>query len=339
VKNYQHLGLLTGAAVALLNVQPSQAANIELTKAEKDSPKESIELSLKTDLTENNLITTQGEIETDLSIDESLTPELASDFNLTEESKDFNQISDSKLNFESETPELIAQNANPNTPTPDVLIPNPEIVIEGGPAPAVGTLEPVAPTPQFLPRAVAPPVGDIAISNIDASMSYLDLGTAARVPRLVLRDAPVREVLSLLGRAAGLNVVYTETGGDATTQASSTISLDLENEPVQDVFNSVLMVSSLQANRRGNTIFVGPQLPLAASNLISRTLRLNQVPVASVAVFLAGQGAQAQQLFTEEERLLIQLPTEGSPNYTKPPELVPLNENSEGDESGSRQPY
>ncbi|MFN6271937.1 MAG: pilus assembly protein, partial [Microcystis sp.] len=40
------------------------------------------------------------------------------------------------------------------------MVPNPEIIIQGVPQ------APGAPT---LPRAVAPPVGDIAISNIDAS--------------------------------------------------------------------------------------------------------------------------------------------------------------------------
>ena len=54
---------------------------------------------------------------------------------------------------------------------------------------------PVAPT---LPRAIAPPVGDMAISNIDAGASEIDLGSSAVVPRLVLREAPAREVLAVL---------------------------------------------------------------------------------------------------------------------------------------------
>ncbi|MEB3337580.1 MAG: AMIN domain-containing protein [Leptolyngbyaceae bacterium] len=145
--------------------------------------------------------------------------------------------------------------------------------------------------PPFLPRAVAPPVGDIAVANIDASPTVIDLGTAERVPRLVLRDAPVREVLALLARAAGLNVAYVEGGaaapaspgaaapttGTATTTGGSTISLDIENEPVQDVFNYVLRLSGLQSNRSGRTIFVGKNLPLDAQGIIVRTLRLNQM--------------------------------------------------------------
>lgn len=184
-------------------------------------------------------------------------------------------------------------------PRPDVLVPNPRITIEGIPAPAAGAVQPVAPAPPFLPRAVAPPLGDIAISNINASASIIDLGTAARVPRLVLREAPVREVLALLARAAGINVAFTGGGaapGGGQAGAEQTISLDLENESVQDVFNYVLQISGLQANRVGRTILVGSQLPQGARNLISRSLRLNQVTAVQAAAFLISQGAERQQI-------------------------------------------
>ncbi|NEQ67581.1 MAG: AMIN domain-containing protein [Symploca sp. SIO2D2] len=201
-------------------------------------------------------------------------------------------------------PTNIAQtttNPTPATPPPEpeVLVPNPTITIEGRPAPPAGAVQPVAPVPPFLPRAVAPPLGDIAISNINAAASTIDLGTAARVPRLSLREAPVREVLSLLARSAGLNIAFIdgEGGGDASqggSTAQQRITLDLENEPVQDVFNYVLQISGFQANRRGRTIFVGAKLPVAARNLVTRTLRLNQVNATSAANFLTAQGAETQ---------------------------------------------
>jgi type IV pilus assembly protein PilQ len=201
-------------------------------------------------------------------------------------------------------------------PSPDVLVPNPRITIEGvpvQPAGPAGAAQPVAPAPPFLPRAVAPPVGDIAISNISPAASVIDLGTAVRVPRLVLREAPVREVLALLARSAGLNLAFTDTGTGAGAGAGAppgappgaaggaqqTISLDLENEPVQDVFNYVLQISGLQANRVGRTIFVGSRLPDSARNLVARTLRLNQVPVGQAVGFLISQGAEQQQITTQ----------------------------------------
>lgn len=195
-------------------------------------------------------------------------------------------------------------------PAPDVLVPNPQITIDGvpvQPAGPAGTVQPVAPAPPLLPRAIAPPVGDIAISNISAAASVIDLGTGVRVPRLVLREAPVREVLALLARSAGLNLAFTDGGGTpqpgapggAAGGAQQTISLDLENEPVQDVFNYVLQLSGLQANRVGRTIFVGSRLPDSARNIVARTLRLNQVPVGQAVGFLISQGAEQQQITTQ----------------------------------------
>ncbi|MBH8561467.1 AMIN domain-containing protein [Nostoc sp. CENA67] len=185
---------------------------------------------------------------------------------------------------------------------PDVLVPNPEVTIDGKPAEAAGPGQPLSQAPPFLPRAVAPPVGDIAISTADASPSTIDLGTQERVPRLVLRDAPVREVLSLLARAAGLNLAYIgnaatpgQSGGGQQAAASDgqTISLDIENEPVQDVFNYVLRMSGLEANRSGRTIFVGTKLPNATRDIVMRSLRLNQVTVGVALNYLVGLGAES----------------------------------------------
>ncbi|MEH2379247.1 MAG: AMIN domain-containing protein [Nostoc sp.] len=177
---------------------------------------------------------------------------------------------------------------------PSVLVPNPQITIDGQPAQAAGPGQPVSQGPPFLPRAIAPPVGDIAISNTDASPSTIDLGTQERVPRLVLRDAPVREVLSLLARAAGLNLAYIEGQQAAAGQATSqTISLDIENEPVQDVFNYVLRLSGLEANRSGRTVFVGVKLPNATRDMVMRSLRLNQVSVGVALNFLVALGAES----------------------------------------------
>ncbi len=179
------------------------------------------------------------------------------------------------------------------------VVPNPEVNIEGTPAPPAGPGQSMNQAPPFLPRAVAPPVGDIAISNTDASPSAIDLGTQQRVPRLVLRDAPVREVLSLLARAANLNLAYTAGGGTGEGAAAAgggvdgpTISLDIENEPVQDVFNYVLRLSGLEANRSGRTIFVGTKLPNSTRDTIMRSMRLNQVDVGVALNFLVGLGAE-----------------------------------------------
>ncbi|HBS70620.1 MAG TPA: general secretion pathway protein GspD [Cyanobacteria bacterium UBA11153] len=230
-------------------------------------------------------------------------------------------------------------------PQPEVLFPNPTITIDGVPAAPSGTVQPVAPAPPLLPRAVAPPVGDIAVSNINAAASVIDLGSAAVIPRLSLREAPVREVLSLLARSAGLNLAFVGDAGGAAAPPGgapgagasgvSTITLDIENEPVQDVFNYVLQLSGLQANRRGRTIFVGSRLPQAARNIISRTLRLNQTTVANASAFLATQGAEVQQVVEPIEREFNQQTGAIIRETRQPAELRPLTVNQPAGSTGA----
>ncbi len=205
-------------------------------------------------------------------------------------------------------------NSSPSTPPKyDVMIPNPQVEITGGPPPVPSSSVP----PPFLPRAIAPPLGDMSVSNIDATPATIDLGTNEIVPRLVLREAPVRDVLALLARAAGLNLAFSDSpqtgaspgGGPegqntqaAAAAAQRTITLDIENEPVQDVFNYVIQLSGFQANRVGRTIFVGERLPLATRDIAARTLRLNQATAAVAAGLLSAQGAETQRLVTKTTR-------------------------------------
>jgi type IV pilus assembly protein PilQ len=202
----------------------------------------------------------------------------------------------------------------------DVLIPNPEVVIDDNRVndikekvftaqdSEVNGSDATAPT--SLTRAAAPPVGDMAVSNIDTTPDVVDLGSSAMVSNLVFRDAPVREVLSLLAKEANLSLVYAGSNdpnavqGDGEGETGPTISLDLDNQPVQEVFNSVLLVSGLDASRRGDIIYVGEKLPAQARNLVSRTIRLNQVTAENAALYLAGQGATGKRLTNEVEEII-----------------------------------
>lgn len=247
------------------------------------------------------------------------------------------------LSVTNPEPAAAATPAKPTTPTAPIARMNQVVAQKPPTAPLPASRTPVAPftpsaqvprvtqpavpsvpMPPLMQRAVAPPVGDQAVSQIDTSPMTIDLGTNERIPRLVLRDAPVREVLSLLARAAGLNLAYSETstGQPGQPQQGSksngpTISLDIENEAVQDVFNHVLRITcvpggiqaggggsqctGLEANRVGRTIFVGPRLPDDARNTISRTIRLNQISAIDAASFLTTQGAETQRPFESVE--------------------------------------
>jgi len=187
-------------------------------------------------------------------------------------------------------------------------------------------------------------VGDIVVAPIDSAPDSIDLDSSERIPKLLLREAPAREVLALLARAAGLNLAFsgdaasgangqeqpsdqvqdTTQAQDATNSGGPRISLDIEDEPVEDVFNYVLRLTGLEANRVGRTVFVGPRLPDAARNIVSRTYRLNQVSVAAAASFLTAQGAVTQ---ITRDRVDIQSLGEGAAARiieTRTPEVLAL---------------
>ncbi len=179
------------------------------------------------------------------------------------------------------------------------------------------TTSPVQPLPQQLPglvqgvvppfqrRPIPAPTGDISVGTFSIKPETIDLGSNERVPRISLREAPVRDVLTLIARVAGLNVAFaddsattpaaggtTPAAGVAGTSGGARISLDIENESAQDVFNSVLRLSNLDASRIGRTIFVATRLPFNLKNIVTRSYRLNQINVGDASAFLLGLGAE-----------------------------------------------
>ncbi len=183
----------------------------------------------------------------------------------------------------------VAQNTAPNSTPPPVA--NPVTPQLQGRVPGV--------VPPFR-QLRTPPVGDIATTSSKLRPDIIDLGTAERVPRITLRDAPAIEVLTLIGRVAGLSVVSAEAPtvagaaapvAGATTGLKQPVSLSIENETAQDVFNNVLRISGLEANRIGQTIFVATRLPVTLKNLVTKSYRLNQITVGEASAYLLGLGA------------------------------------------------
>jgi type IV pilus assembly protein PilQ len=184
----------------------------------------------------------------------------------------------------------VAQNTAPNSVPPPVA--NPVTPQLPGRVPGV--------VPPFR-QIKTPPVGDIATTTSKLRADIVELGTAERVPRITLRDAPAIEVLTLIGRVAGLSVVSAEapttTGAAAAPAAGATtglkqpVSLSIENETAQDVFNNVLRITGLEANRIGQTIFVATKLPVTLKNMITKSYRLNQITVGEASSYLIGLGA------------------------------------------------
>jgi type IV pilus assembly protein PilQ len=208
---------------------------------------------------------------------------------------------------------LVAQTQQP-------LVPNPKITIDGtSPTPGVGLATPT------MPRAVAPPVGDISVSNLDAATPQIRLDTDART-NLTLRGAPAKEALELLARSANLNLAYADggTSSDGKAKPEPTISVNFRNEPVQNAFNYVLQLSGLEANRVGNTIFVGSRLPDAVRDTVVRTLRMNQVTSAAAANFLTTQGAETQIATTRVDLTTVGTGSAERTVETRTPQILSL---------------
>ncbi len=179
--------------------------------------------------------------------------------------------------------------------------------------PELAGRRPVTPpgqVPPLIGQAIAPPLGDNAVSNVSVPGIRITFSNTQRISRLVLSNANVSDVLAMLARAARTNLVFQVGSGSSASStpasASSTgttstpttaapisqkISLDLANVTVEEAFNSIVSISGLQAARMGNTILVGDNLPSSAVKLVSRTVRLNQAKAGTAANYLNLQGA------------------------------------------------
>ncbi|MEB3309874.1 MAG: secretin N-terminal domain-containing protein [Snowella sp.] len=311
MKNYHSLLLTKVAVCFLLAASPSQAANPQEVDLSKVSDLAATETRFNL---EDKLVDKAQEFAKS-AIAEEVPPELKAGLSATVAVDSIVSSSD-KLEKKSQAlpkaeipkiaqvfgqPPINPPVGMPSSPN-GVMVPNPEIIIRSNGTPNPTILQPTMPMAPTLPRAVAPPVGDMSISNVNSRYDPIDLGPAGQaiIPRLVLRRAPADEVLKVLARYAGVNVVVIDGDGAADAppaaaamaSGSQLVSLDIQNEPVQNVFNSVIIASGLKASRNGSTIFVGKTLPQEARNTITRTIRLNQVQAFDAATFLSTQGAQ-----------------------------------------------
>ncbi|MBD3884908.1 AMIN domain-containing protein [Phormidium tenue FACHB-886] len=304
--------VLIGSVAILLAAQPAGVASTQITSVQINTAENGVELELNGTSDRPPQIFMVSREETWIAdvINAQLSLEAGDQFRQDHPTAGIDSVTVSQLDANSIRIEVVgaapsgellqkdSQNltfhiqAESADRPPSALAADPEDTLSGQP------LRPLAPTP--LPRAIAPPVGDIAVSATDASPNTIDLGTTELVPRLVLRNAPARDALSLLARAAGLNLVFSDLEAASlseTVAAAETpqieVSLDIENEPIQDVFNYVLQLTGLEANQRGRTIFVATQLPNASRNFIIRSLRVNQVQAEVALNFLVAMGAES----------------------------------------------
>jgi type IV pilus assembly protein PilQ len=287
-------GLVVGTAAMVSMVQPAHAAQTEIVGAQLMPSGNGFELLLKTQGNKRPPVFTVNRGNTsvaDISNAQLRLPS-GSTFNQPNPAPGIAGIEIRQL--DSNTVRITVQGTNA-APVSDTIrrddsqgILQLKFTASGNDSAGAGKAGSMGQAPNSMPpvmqRPKTPPVGDMAVGGIDAGPDAIELGNNQIIPKLLLRNAPVREVLTLLGRASGTNVAFAEEegGGDAaggagTAPSGPTVSLDIENESVQDVFNYVLRLTGLQANKVGQTVFVGKTLPGDAQNRIVRTIRLNQL--------------------------------------------------------------
>jgi len=155
--------------------------------------------------------------------------------------------------------------------------------------------------PPMRPRAVAPPLGDMAVgSMLISSRSFVQ---ASGPPvTLNLNNASAKDALMSLARLGGYGFVFVSessaqslTGGVDGDNPDYPVTMSFKNERYDRALNSVLMASGLQGRLEGGTLLVGAELSFRNFGpQMSKVFRMNQVDVASASRYLGNLGASIQ---------------------------------------------
>ena len=152
--------------------------------------------------------------------------------------------------------------------------------------------------PPVRPRAVAPPLGDMAVGTMLINNRSFVQASGPPVT-LTLNNAPAKDALMSMARLGGYGFVFV---GDAGSNAlvgegegggqSYPVTMAFRNERYDRALNSVLMASGLQGRLDGGTLLVGTAVSAKSFGpQMSKVFRLNQVDVQSAAEYLASLGA------------------------------------------------
>ena len=152
--------------------------------------------------------------------------------------------------------------------------------------------------PPLQPRAVAPPLGDMAVGTmLLRNRSYLNLNGPPVT--MTLRNAPAKDALMALSQMGGYGFVYIEedeVATDSTDQkrvSAAPVSVAFRAESYSKAVNAVLLASGLQGRVEGKLLMVGPSvMSKTLGAQLSKVYRLNQASAESAADYLASLGAR-----------------------------------------------
>ena len=150
--------------------------------------------------------------------------------------------------------------------------------------------------PPLRPRAVAPPVGDMAVGTmLVTNRSFVNV-TGPSVT-LTLKDAPAKDALMSLARLGGYGFVFVDDTSGASSSADESggrpVTMAFRGERFDRALNSVLMASGLQGKLDGKTLLIGTAVSAKTFGpQMSKVFRLNQADAASASQYLGNLGAQ-----------------------------------------------
>lgn len=158
--------------------------------------------------------------------------------------------------------------------------------------------------PPLQPRAVAPPLGDMAVgSMILRNPGYVNV--SGPPVTMTLKNAPAKDALMALAQLGGYGFVYVEDSVSSDSQGGilsaglRKISISFRGESYSRALNSTLLASGFQGKKDGNMIFAGPNaLAKGFGPQASKIYRLNQVGPNAAADYMANLGASVTKTNT-----------------------------------------
>ena len=155
--------------------------------------------------------------------------------------------------------------------------------------------------PPLRSRAVAPPLGDMAVgSMLIGNRSFVQV--SGPPVTLTLNNAPAKDALMALARLGDYGFVYVaapkdseedQSDSDEGDSTDAAITMAFRGESYAKALNSVLMASGLQGKLDGRTLLVGTSVSSKTFGpQMSKVFRLNQVDAASALNYLGSLGTK-----------------------------------------------
>ncbi|KZR71034.1 putative type II secretion system protein D precursor [Prochlorococcus marinus str. MIT 1318] len=163
--------------------------------------------------------------------------------------------------------------------------------------------------PPLRQRAVAPPLGDMAVGTMVLSnRSFVQV--SGPPVTLTLNNAPAKDALMSLARLGGYGFIFVGDDSDSEGTTGEGISADaqvnggnrkvsmaFQSESYARALNGVLLASGLQGKLDGRTLLVGSTVASKTFGpQVSKVYRLNQASASSAADYLASLGASISKV-------------------------------------------